>query len=182
MKKWIIQPLIFLSILFVAVLLLPERYRMPYGTTGDYNHQSFWWHPWTRGPQGSPHTGIDIFGKEGSNVHPAVGGVVIYKGWYSDISGNMVVILGPKWKLHEYMHLKEIKTHPCQIVRHDTVIGLLGRTGNASNTPAHVHYSIVTPIPYFWLYNRKYGKGGQPKQFDWKKMFWLNPDEYLCKQ
>lgn len=85
------------AVIFMVGLLLPETYQMPVGTTADYHHQSFWWHPWTRGPQGSPHYGIDIFGKEGTPVHPATAGVVVYSGWFSDVSGNMVIILGPKW-------------------------------------------------------------------------------------
>ena len=69
--------------------------------------QSFWWLPWTRGVNGSPHCGVDIFGKEGTEVRPSVGGVVLYSGWFNDVAGNMIVVLGPRWKLHEYMHLKE---------------------------------------------------------------------------
>ena len=38
---------------------------------------------------------------------------------------------------------------------------------------------ILTPVPHFWLYNKVYGNGLQPKKFNWKKMFYLNPDEYL---
>ena len=56
---------------------------------------------------GSPHCGVDIFGKEGTEVRPSVGGVVLYSGWFDDVVGNMIVVLGPKWKLHEYMHLKK---------------------------------------------------------------------------
>ena len=37
----------------------------------------------------------------------------------------------------------------------------------------------MTPLPYFWLYNREYGRGGQPERFNWMKMFWLNQDDYL---
>lgn len=179
MKTVFRRSILCIAVIFVIGFMLPEHYRMPYGTTDDYNHQSFWWHPWTRGQQGSPHCGVDIFGKEGAEVHPAVGGVVIYSGWYGDVSGNMIVVLGPKWKLHEYMHLKETNVHFGHMVKHDSVIGLLGKTGNASKTPAHVHYSIVTPFPYFRLYKREYGNGEQPKRYDWMKMFWLNPDEYL---
>ena len=164
---------------FTVEMALPENYQMPYGTTSSYHHQSFWWHPWTRGVKGSPHTGVDIFGKEGSDVHPSVGGIVIYSGWYGDISGNMIAILGPKWKIHMYMHMKENFVRPGQIVTHETVIGLLGKTGNAAKTPAHVHYSIVTCVPYPWLYKRVYGNGKQPDEFNWMKMVYLNPDEYL---
>ena len=168
-----------MMVILVAGLLLPEHYQMPYGTTEDYNHQSFWWHPWTRGPQGSPHAGVDIFGKEGSDVHPAGPGIVLFAGWRGDKSGNAVYILGPKWKVHQYMHLKEVKTRPGHIVKKDTVIGLLGKTGNASRTTPHVHYSIVTIIPYVWLYFEEYGHGNPPKRYNWMKMFWLNPDYYL---
>lgn len=91
------------------------------------------------------------------------------------------VVLGPKWKLHAYMHMKESFVRPGQAVNHNTVIGLLGKTGKASKTPAHVHYTIATLVPYVWLYNRQYGKGGQLEWFNWIKMFYLNPDEYLRK-
>ena len=164
---------------FITGLLLPERYQMPCGTTNSYNHQSFWWHPWTRGVNGSPHTGVDIFGKEGIDVRPSVGGIVLYSGWFGDISGNMIVVLGPKWKLHEYIHMKESFVEPGQIVTHDTVIGLLGKTGNAAKTPAHVHYSIVTFVPHIGQYVRVYGNNEQPQKYNWMKMFWLNPDDYL---
>lgn len=107
MKKWIKYIIVAAAALFVVVLIVPERYQMPCGTTDSYNHQSFWWHPWTRGVNGSPHCGVDIFGKEGTEVRPSVGGVVLYRGWFNDVAGNMIVVLGPRWKLHEYMHLKE---------------------------------------------------------------------------
>lgn len=92
--------------------------------------------PWR--VNGSPHCGVDIFGKEGTEVRPSVGGVVLYSGWFDDVVGNMIVVLGPKWKLHEYMHLKKSFVNfflGGQTVGHDTVIGLLGKTGNATKTP-----------------------------------------------
>lgn len=144
MKKWIKYIIVAAAALFVVGLIVPERYQMPCGTTDSYNHQSFWWHPWTRGVNGSPHCGVDIFGKEGAEVRPSVGGVVLYSGWFNDVAGNMIVVLGPKWKLHEYMH-----------------------------------YTILTPVPHFRLYDKVYGNGRQPEKFNWKKMFYLNPDEYL---
>lgn len=178
-KKVLLYVLGGVCAILIIGFLIPEHYQMPCGNTSSYNHQSFWWHPWTRGMEGSPHYGVDIFGKEGIPVNPSVAGIVIYSGWFGDISGNMIVILGPKWRLHEYGHMQENYVKRGQFVNHDTVIGLLGKTGNAANTPAHVHYTIVTPIPYPWLYNRIYGKGNQPDKFNWMKMFYLNPDEYL---
>lgn len=79
------------------------------------------------------------------------------------------------------MHLGESHVRPGQVVRKGATIGLLGKTGNASKTPAHVHYTILTPLPHIWLYNKDYGNGKQPRQFNWMKMFWLNPDDYLRK-
>lgn len=178
-EKILVRVILILLAIFLAGMIIPEDYQMPCGTTDSYNHQSFWWHPWTRGVNGSPHYGVDIFGKEGVEVHPSVGGIVLYSGWFGNISGNMIIILGPKWKLHEYMHMKENYVKPGQFVSHNTVIGLLGKTGNAAKTPAHVHYTIITGVPYPWLYNKTYGNGKQPKQFNWMKMFYLNPDEYL---
>ena len=181
MKKGLTVIALFLCVVFIIGLLVPEKYQMPVGTTDSYNHDSFWWHPWTRGINGSPHSGVDIFGKEGQEIHPSVGGIVLFSGWYGDISGNSVFVLGPKWKLHEYIHLKEVNVNVGQFVRHNTVIGLVGRTGNARNTPAHVHYSIVTPIPHFKQYNRVYGNNTQPRKYNWMKCLWLNPDDYLRK-
>lgn len=107
MKKCIKCIIVAAAAPFVVGLIIPERYQMPCGTTDSYKHQSFWWHPWTRGVNGSLHCGVDIFGKEGTEVRPSVGGVVLYSGWFDDVVGNMIVVLGPKWKLHEYMHLKK---------------------------------------------------------------------------
>ena len=179
MKKCIKHIIVAAAALFVVGSIIPEQYQMPCGTKDSYNHQSFWWHSWTRGANGSPHHGVDIFGKEGTEVRPSVGGVVLYSGWFDDVAGNKIIVLGPKWKLHEYLHLKENFVSPRQIVGHDTVIGLLGKTGNAAKTPAHMHYAILTPVPHFRLYNKVYGNGLQPEKFNWKKMFYLNPDEYL---
>ena len=48
-------------------------------------------------------------------------------------------------------------------------IGTVGTTGNAVGKPPHLHYAVVTPVPYVW----RMGAGQQ----GWKKMFYLNPDE-----
>lgn len=42
-----------------------------------------------------------------------------------------------------------------------------------------MHYTILTPVPHFQLYDKVYGNGRQPEKFNWQKMFYLNPDEYL---
>ena len=104
----------FLTILFVPILiiigigyLLPEFKEMPCGTASSYNHQSFWHWPWTRGTSGHPHTGVDIFGKIGTPVRCQSGGLIIYSGYMNDTAGNAVFVLGPKWRVHMYLHLDE---------------------------------------------------------------------------
>lgn len=51
------------------------------------------------------------------------------------------------------------------------MIGKVGRTGNATNTPPRLHYAIVTLFPYLW-------RADSDKQC-WKKIFYLNPIKYL---
>ncbi len=96
MKKCIKHILIAAAALFVVGLIIPDRYQMPCGTKDSYNHQSFWWHPWPHGVNGSPHHGVDIFGKGETVVRPSVGGVVLYSGWFDDVAGNKIIVLGPK--------------------------------------------------------------------------------------
>ena len=43
----------------VAGYLIPERKAMPCCTLADYNHNTFWYWPWTRGENGHAHTGAD---------------------------------------------------------------------------------------------------------------------------
>ena len=28
--------------------------------------------------------------------------------WFNNVAGNMVCVLGPKWRIHEYIHLQEV--------------------------------------------------------------------------
>ena len=95
---------------------------------------------------GHKHKGVDIFAKAGTPVISASNGIVIYTGVFS-LGGNVVVVLGPAFKTHYYAHLKEIQTHVGSILNNGTHIGTVGNTGNAKNTPAHLHYSIGTIIP-----------------------------------
>lgn len=56
-----------------------------------------------------------------------------------------------------------------RFVAKDEVIGTVGTTGNAAGKPPHLHYSIITRIPYPWLY--------QPERFRIDRMIYLNPHE-----
>lgn len=89
------------------------------------------------------------------------------------LGGKFVLVLGPKWRLHYYAHLDELKTHSLTFVTKKSLIGTVGISGNAAEKPPHLHYSILTIIPYIW-------KMDSDKQ-GWKKMFYLNPIEFLEK-
>ncbi len=161
--------LAFLIFLVLLGLLLPQKFRMPVegATKKSYSQKSFWAYPWGRSVT---HKGVDIFAKRGTTIHPATAGIVLYKG-KTERGGNVVFILGPKWRIHYYAHLDKIKTKSFSIVSSKSIIGTVGSTGNASGKPSHLHYTIKTIIPYPW----RIDKGIQGK----RKMFYLNPIKYL---
>lgn len=155
--------------LFLIGLLIPESIRMPVkgASKSDYNQESFWYHPWGKS---ITHKGVDIFAKKGTAVVSATPGLVLSTGKLG-VGGNIVVVLGPKWRFHYYAHLDEIKTKSFSTVSANEVIGTVGNTGNARNTPSHLHYTIATPLPHFWL--------ADTSPQGWVKMFYLNPVERL---
>ena len=179
MRKFLKAFFIAVAVIIAAGYLIPERKAMPCCTSADYNHNTFWYWPWTRGESGHPHTGVDIFGKVGTPVVSQTGGLVIYAKEMSGKAGKSVFILGPKWRIHEYLHLNTVDCSYMDFVRPNELIGTLGKTGNAASTPAHVHYGIVTPIPYVWKAFGSAGTCNAPKRFNWRLMFWLDPADHL---
>ena len=160
---------IVLMVVLVIGYLIPQKIRMPVdgATRKSYSQNSFWAYPWGKSVT---HKGVDIFAKRGTNIHPATPGIVLYKGT-KPRGGNVVFILGPKWRIHYYAHLDKIKANRFSIVSAKTVIGTVGNTGNAAGKPSHLHYTIKTIIPYPW----RIDKSIQGK----RKMFYLNPIKYL---
>lgn len=156
---------------FLSGFLIPQHLKMPVegATKNSYNQQSFWYYPW--GKSGT-HKGVDIFAKEGTNIRSSVNGMVVYTGQLG-MGGNVVVVLGPKWRFHYYAHLKEIKTKRLSWVSPSTIIATVGTTGNAKGKPPHLHYAITTLIPYVWKADKS------PQGYN--KMFYLNPVSFLNK-
>lgn len=139
-------------------------------TKADYNKDTFWYYPWAKS---GTHKGVDIFAEEGTNLKSSTSGLVLFAGEIK-VGGNVILIFGPKWRLHYYAHLKEIKTSSFSWTNRDEIIGTVGSSGNAKGKPAHLHYSIVTPVPYIWRIDKD--------RQGWKKMFYLNPIDYLPKK
>ena len=160
------------SVLIIIVgYLLPEKHVLPVegSSNWDWKSAAFWERRGT-----SVHKGIDIFVKrKGIHAISSTNGIVIYNGKLS-LGGNVIFILGPRWKIYYYAHLERSFVVLGEIVNVSEKIGLVGNTGNAVNTPAHLHFEIMTLIPFIWRWD------DSPQS--WKKMFYLNPDEVLSNK
>jgi peptidoglycan LD-endopeptidase LytH len=162
---------IYIVILCFIILgfLLPQSYKMPVqnATKSSFDQKSFWYYPWGKSVT---HKGVDIFAKKGTPIHSATSGIVLFQG-QNGMGGNVVFVLGPKWRVHYYAHLDSISTHLFSFVSHNSMLGTVGATGNAAGKPPHLHYHIMTLIPYLWrIDNSVQG---------WKKIFYLNPIDYI---
>jgi len=145
----------FWLIIFVILLgyLIPDPAVIPVqnATRDNWDSESFWYYPWGTS---ITHKGIDIFSDHGTPVISDGYGIVTFVGTYAK-GGKVVLVLGPKWKMHYYAHMSEQKVNTFQFLKPGDVIGL--------------HYTVRTIIPYPWRYAR--GPHGS------KKMFYLDPGE-----
>ena len=154
----------------IAGLLLPERLVIPVrgASPGDWNPKSYWHRPWGKS---GVHRGIDIFAPRGREVVAASAGLVIFAGELRD-GGNVVAVLGPKWRIHYYAHLEEGRTGAWHWINRGEWLGSVGTSGNAAGKPPHLHYAVITQIPYVWRY--------RPERFGVDRMFYLDPGELLA--
>ncbi|KLV05081.1 hypothetical protein ABT56_12825 [Photobacterium aquae] len=160
--KWIA---IGVGIVVGAGLLFPATTMIPVqdAQCNDWNKKTFWYEPW--GTSGT-HKGIDIFAKHGTSVIAASDGVVLYVGELPK-GGNVAAVLGPKWRVHYYAHMASGLVSIGDWVSAGETIGTVGQTGNARGKPAHLHYSVLSLVPYPWLISEQ--------TQGWKKMFYLDP-------
>lgn len=156
--------------IFSFGFVLPEQHLMPVqgASAKDWNDQSFWYHPWGRS---GVHRGIDIFAKEGTAVVASTGGLVIFSGNIS-MGGNVVLMLGPKWRFHYFAHLKDSNNRRIGFVDAGQRIGSVGSSGNAVGKPPHLHYSIKSLYPRFWLYKPNYMYASQ-------RMYYIDPSTFF---
>ncbi|WP_068830003.1 M23 family metallopeptidase [Pseudomonas sp. BMS12] len=158
-----------LAALLLAWLLAPEWLQIPVqgASPRDWNAQSFWFEPWGRS---GTHKGIDIFARQGTPVIAPTYGLVLFRGELA-VGGKVILMLGPKWRLHYFAHLNDYSALPGQPVLPGSLLGSVGDSGNARGKPAHLHYSIVTLLPYPWRWD--------DSTRGWKKMFYLDPNQRL---
>ncbi len=83
---------------------------------------------------------LDIAVPEGTNVHAADRGKVIYAGWNPTGYGFRVVIDHGIDYVTLYAHLSDIYVQPGEIVGKGQIIGLSGANGNI--TGPHLHFEV----------------------------------------
>lgn len=161
--------LILALLLLGLPLLIPEHPLIPVqgARSRDWNSRSFWYEPW--GLSGV-HKGIDIFADAGTPVVAPVPGLVLYRGDLG-LGGKVVLLLGPRWRLHYFAHLQSWDVSPLTPVGRGDVLGTVGNTGNANGRPPHLHYSVLSLLPRPWAMTRE-SQG-------WKKMFFIDPGKFL---
>ncbi|RXK83714.1 M23 family metallopeptidase [Filimonas effusa] len=100
------------------------------------------------------HEGIDIFSKFRTPLLAAANGVITST--RENNLGGKVIFLRPQGKTYllYYAHLDEQLVREGQEVAVGDTIGFMGNTGNARNTPSHLHFGIysgggaIDPLPF----------------------------------
>lgn len=162
--------LVIILILVLAVpFALPQPVIIPVSGASykDWHANSFWYEPW--GSSGV-HKGIDIFSAKGTPVISTSYGLVLWQGVLAK-GGQVVISLGPRWRIHYYAHLNSTITHVGQWLKPGEVLGSVGDSGNARGKTPHLHYAIIQLIP-------------NPLNFDtstqgYKKGFYVDPSKLL---
>lgn len=162
--------LLLLAIILIGTLL-PTQATIPvqHASNKDWNKHSYWFYPWGKS---GVHKGIDIFANMGTPVIASTTGIVLFKGSLKR-GGNVITVLGAKWRIHYYAHLKSQDVHFLEWVTHGEHIGQVGDTGNAKGKPPHLHYSILSLIPNLGEITLEHQ--------GWKRMFFVNPNVALTK-
>jgi peptidoglycan LD-endopeptidase LytH len=170
-RKWVKRMLIALAAFIGLPFLIPERAIIPVqgATSRDWNQESFWYEPWGKS---GVHKGIDIFAPSGRPVIAPVPGIVVYSGQLG-MGGNVVAVLGPKWRIHYFAHLSSNYVGAFDYVSRSEVIGSVGTSGNAAGKPPHLHYAVLSVIPLPWR--------ATTQAQGWKRMFFVDPGQVLVE-
>lgn len=166
-KRYKIFICLVLVLLFGFAMPEPKVIPVSGATSSDWNKDTFWFEPW--GSSGV-HKGIDIFASKGTNVIASSNMLVIYRGSINK-GGNVVVGLGPKWRIHYFSHLDNINSDAGLFLGVGDTLGQVGDSGNAKGKPPHLHFSILSILPRVWAIDSDVQ--------GYKKAFYINPIHYL---
>ncbi|MDK8464513.1 M23 family metallopeptidase [Marinobacter sp. SS13-12] len=86
------------------------------------------------------HAGVDLAGKEGSDIISVAGGVVTYADERYGY-GNLVEVDHGDGLVTRYAHAKTIKVKVGDVVQKGEVLALMGSTGRS--TGPHVHFEVI---------------------------------------
>lgn len=110
------------------------------------------------------HQGIDIYARRLTPVLAVVSGIVRPA---QDRLGGNTVWLNAAGTSYYYAHLDRVAVRENQRVRAGDVLGYVGNTGNARNTPSHLHFAVyrwgkepVDPLPL--LTTRRFAQENLP--------------------
>ncbi|HEV7397957.1 MAG TPA: M23 family metallopeptidase [Pyrinomonadaceae bacterium] len=100
------------------------------------------------------HEGQDIFAPQGTPIYSATSGYVLNIG-ENTLGGQTVSVAGAGGRVYYYAHLNSYapNLHEGDFVNTRTVLGSVGTTGNAADTPPHLHFGIyaaggaINPLP-----------------------------------
>lgn len=105
--------------------------------------------------EGRTHEGTDIFAPSGTPVFSVTEGY-IFDTYFGHRGGNNVMVIGPAGIFYYYAHFERL-AHGVErgmYVSPDTVLGYVGSSGNATNTPPHLHFGVypttwnpINPFP-----------------------------------
>jgi murein DD-endopeptidase MepM/ murein hydrolase activator NlpD len=147
-----LQPELLAAMEYTLTIRTAPSLEFPVATTANPRIGSFWGDARDAGAR--KHEGIDIFGKFRTPVVAAADGQITSV--TENNLGGKVVFMRPKGKdfVLYYAHLDSQMVQPGQSVQAGDVLGLIGNTGNARNTPPHLHFGIYTgggaidPFPF----------------------------------
>ncbi len=151
--KIIVQPELFADFPFTILIYTQPVYGFPVAGAGNGNIQSFWGAHRDGGNRS--HEGVDVFAARGTPVIASAEGRIGFTGerglggkqvWLRDgLFGNSLY----------YAHLDSVAVSSGQKVQPGDTLGFVGNTGNAKNTPPHLHFGIyqgyggaVDPLPF----------------------------------
>lgn len=147
-----LQPELLHTVSYTLTIETGPSLAFPVRTSDNPKISSFWGDARDGGARS--HEGIDIFAPKRTPVLAAADGVITRVGT-NNLGGN-IVFLRPRGKNYNlyYAHLDSQLVREGQDVVSGDIIGLVGNTGNARNTPPHLHFGIysnsvaVDPFPY----------------------------------
>jgi len=85
------------------------------------------------------HEGIDFLAEQGTNIHAAAGGVVVYSEFHPQY-GNMIEIDHGNGLVSRYAHASKRLVNAGDVVLSGAKIAEVGRTGRATGT--HLHFEV----------------------------------------